>query len=222
MVCGAENQAQIGGPRTPSALPQPGEQGETGLFEEKGHNSDGSGSQFEAELLGFALQVLDRAFTGAFFVVAFARVPIGCMVLEHGIDDACQLVGGGRNALGFAELGLHVAAVAAQGAVTVGEALRRHAQGRGGTVLTLARVTFDHLAARLVILGTNAQPRRKVLAGRPGTHVHAGLRQDFVDGERIQPINGGQVHARELVEVFPQVKLGRILLWLTPLPFAGR
>jgi len=77
--------------------------------------SGGSRNELKAELLGLALQVLERAFADLFFVLLCAQVLVFGVVLEHGVDDAGEFVRRGGDALGFAQLGLHVAAVAAQG-----------------------------------------------------------------------------------------------------------
>jgi len=50
------------------------------------------GHDLQAELLGFALQVLDGVLAGLLFIVPFARVTILGLVLEHSVDDAGQLV----------------------------------------------------------------------------------------------------------------------------------
>jgi len=176
----------------------------------KGEGSGGLSDDDEAEFLGLAFQVLDSACTGLAFIETGARVAILGAVLEHGIDDAGELVGGGGDALGLAEPGAHVAAETAQGAVAVQQALGGHTQRGGGAVLALEGAAADDLTAGLVVVGAHAQPGSKVLDGRPGAHVHADFAEQLVGDEDVDTIDLGQVHAGHLVEIQAEVEGRRI------------
>jgi len=175
-----------------------------------GDVSGGMRHEVKAEFFGLALQVLDGPFASLTLIIACAGVAILGAVLEHRVDNTGELVGGGSDAPGLAQPGAHVATVAAQGAVAMQQALRRHTERGSRAVLALERVAADDLASRLVVVGTHAQPRGKVLDGRPGTHIHADFAEHLVGDEDVDAVNLGQVHPRHLVEIQPEVERRRI------------
>ena len=154
-------------------------------------------------------------------VEVFAGVDVLGLVLEHGVDDTCQFVGGGGDGLGLAEAGAHTAMITAEGAVAVDEALGGHAKGGGGAVLGFLGFGSDDFAAGLVVVGADAEPGGEVLDGGPGAHIDAGFGEDFVDGEGVEARDLGEVDAGELVEVEAEVEGGGILFGLAAIPFAG-
>jgi len=118
------------------------------------------------------MQVLDGALAGLLFIEALTRVTILGLVVEHGIDDAGELVGGGSDSFGSAETGTHGAAETAQGALGMGESLGGDAEG-GGTGLGL--LGFDDLTASDIIMGTKAEPGGEMLDRIPPGHIETDL-----------------------------------------------
>ncbi len=177
--------------------------------------------EVEAQPAGFTVQAPDGSLAGLLLVEVLAGVDVLGLVLEHGVDDACEFVGGGGDGLGFAEAGAHAAVVGAEGALAVDEALGSHAEGSGGAVLGFLGFGSDDFAAGFVVVGAEAEPGGEVLDGGPGGHIDAGFGEDFVDGEGVEAGDLGEVDASEKVEVEAEVEGGGILFGLAAIPLAG-
>lgn len=88
---------------------------------------------------------------------------IGDFVLEHLVDEACELVGGSHQGLRRADAALEAAIERAEGRIGAGDGSRRRAEGLPGLVARLERATAQHLTTRSIILWCQAQPQAELL-----------------------------------------------------------
>ena len=125
------------------------------------------GHDLQAQLLGLALQVLDGALAVLLFVEICAGVDVFGLVSEHGIDDAGQLVSGSGDGSRGVGASFDAAVEGAEIRVAVREALSGHSEGLGGTILRFLGAGLGDLTAGDVVVGTDGEPGREVLAGFP-------------------------------------------------------
>ena len=141
-----------------------------------------AGHDLQAQLLGLALQALDGPLAGSFFVMPLARVTILGLVLEHSVDDAGQLVGGGGDGGRGIGAGFYAAEKGTEIRIAVGEGSGGESKGLGSAILRLLGAGFDDLATGDVIVGTDREPRGKELDRFPLGHIEADFGEDGLDG----------------------------------------
>src|SRR5437899_7498059 len=96
---------------------------------------------------------------------------IGCLLLQHMVENFRQFMGRGRRGFGWPQFAPHAAKKRPKIAGARAETLRGHAQGATGTILDPSTARGQHFAATDLMLGTEAQPGRKMLVCRPFMHI---------------------------------------------------
>ncbi len=111
--------------------------------------------------------------------ITFAR---GCLLLQHGRENCCELMGRSRRRCGRPACAAHPAQERPQRAGARAETLRGHAQGATGPIVDPPTARSEHCAATDAVLGTEPQPGRTRLVRRPLTHSEPHCGED--DGDR--------------------------------------
>ena len=128
------------------------------------------------------MEVLDSALAVLFFEEVSAGVDVFGLVSEHGIDDTSEFVGGsgdGGRGIGTCS---DAAEEGAEIRIAVGEGSGSQTESLSGSILRLFGAGFDDLATGDVIVGTDREPRGKVLDRFPLGHIEADFGEDGLDG----------------------------------------
>ena len=88
---------------------------------------------------------------------------VGTLGFDHGVEDAGEFVGGGRDAFGFSKAGFHFAAEVPEFGVAAPESLGAQAQDCGNFVGDFAGGGFEDFAAADAVVWTESEPRAEAL-----------------------------------------------------------
>ena len=103
--------------------------------------------ELEAEEGGLFAEVFLAALAVEFFFLGEDGGVIRAAVFDEVVEDAGQLVGGGRDGFRRTEAGFHAAEVIAKGRLATLQALGGHAQSVGGAAFDVARRGGEDTAA---------------------------------------------------------------------------
>lgn len=87
------------------------------------------------------------------FKVVSTKIVVGLSFLQHKVDDASQLVGGGRDSTRCSMAGTYPAVVSTQSAVAACQARGSYSQGGTGSILSWLHPGMDNLAAGDLVIG---------------------------------------------------------------------
>ena len=132
-------------------------------------------------------------------------------MFEDMIENPRQLMRGGGDRLRRPFTGPQPAVITAQGRLGAPQGLGRQAQGLGRAAVAFEGRAAQHLAARDVIIGRQAQPGSKVLLRGPLAQVRADLRHDDLGTAGLQPVGGRQIDAQNPIQARPHVERRGIL-----------
>ena len=136
------------------------------------------GEEREAQSRGGALEVTNRSLPEVLFIGLLTLGLIGRAMFEHMIENPRQLMRGGRDRLRGPFAGPHAPIITAQGRLGAPQGLGRQAQGLRRAAVAFEGLAAQHLAPRDVVMGSQAQPRGKVLLGGPLAHIRADFRHE--------------------------------------------
>ena len=145
--------------------------------------------------------------------------PIGCVLLQQVRENVCACMGRGRRRFRWPQCAAHAAIKRAERAGARAETLGSQAQGATGPILDPPTARGEHCAATDLMIGTKAQPRRKMLVCGPLMPIEAHLCEDDMDRWGLEPRHVREVHAGHPVEMGTQIKGGFVALGL---PMGGR
>jgi hypothetical protein len=129
-----------------------------------------SGDELHAELLGALCQLAENALlVVTLLVVVLALVGVLLALGEHGIDEACQLVGGSGDGFGLVHTRAHASEVRAERGLAGSQRRGGQAQGLGRAVGTALGLAAHHLATG--DLGAWAQTHPACEVARPWESV---------------------------------------------------
>ena len=124
----------------------------------------------------------------AFFIGLLAFIVIGLAFFEHGVNDACQFMGGGDGGMGATMLGALPLIESAECAVGAGERLGGLAKGEVGRTEHLWRRAIEDFAARDLVVGR--QPSGKVLDRGPPRHIRPDFSENRLGEDGAHTLNG--------------------------------
>src|SRR4030095_3657454 len=161
-----------------------------------------------AECVRAARQGGEYARLVAALVVFLSLVDVVGAALEHAVDQASELVGGGGDGFRGTKAGLEPAEEGAERGLAVvrrtGRQAERSRRPAGGGL----GATAECLAAGDLRARREGQPGGEVFVTRPAAHVEAGLRDDFAGGGRVDAVDAGEIDAREAIEVGADIEGG--------------
>ena len=158
-----------------------------------------SSNQIKAEVFGLRKEVFQASglFLGSGLESeGFVERQFG---FDHGVEDACEFVGGGSDAFGFAEARFHLAAEVAEFGSTAAEGLGTQAQDGGDFIGNFAGGGFEDFAAADAVVGAESEPGAEALGGRErledlsagSQFAHEGAKggcRDAIDGGEIDSV----------------------------------
>src|SRR6266852_8120228 len=160
------------------------------LLRNKISSSDRLGDEGEAQSSCATLEVTKGSLAEVLVIGLLTLGLIGSAMFEDMIEHTRQLVRGGRNRRRRPFAGSQPAIITAQGRLRAPQRLRRQAQRLRRTAVAFEGLAAQHLAPRDVIMGSQAQPRGKVLLRGPLAHIGADLRQEHLRTARLQAVGG--------------------------------
>jgi hypothetical protein len=137
---------------------------------------------------------------------------IGCFLLQHMGENFRQLMGRGCRGFGWPQFAPHAAKKRPKIAGARAETLRGHAQGATGAIVDPPTACGQYFAATDLIIGTEAQPGRKMLVGRPCMPIEAHLGEDDMARGGLEPRHLREIDASDPVEMGPEIKGGFVSL----------
>ena len=144
-------------------------------------------SDVETEFACFALKVAWSAFSEELFVGLLSGFDVSLAEFEHAIEQAGELVGSGVNGCGRSETRFNASDESADGSLTLHGALGGQAQGSGGAIGVFSRLARKDFASADPIIGSDIEPRAKMLFARPAAHIQTDFREDPLHGQQIEP-----------------------------------
>ena len=125
------------------------------------------------------------------------------------IKDPGEFVRRRGDGLGGAELGPHPAEEGPKDRLAAGEALGGKPQGERHPLLYVAGPDRQDLPAGDPIIGAEAEPGRKVVAGGERGEIGAQLREQGVDRGSLEAGHLREIGAEDPVELGPEIEAGR-------------
>lgn len=143
-----------------------------------------------------------------------ARVGIDEAVVEDAIDEDGELAGRGRDGLGFAGTDGETPTEGAERGLGAADIGGGEAQDGGRAIGGGLGPAAQQAPAGDLVAGGERQPGREVLLGRPAGHVGADFGEQPQGVIGADPVQLGQVHARELVQRSADLEAGLVSVGL--------
>ena len=163
--------------------------------------------ELHAHGLGLLGEVVQDPLAVALLEVILPLVGVLLPVGEHGVDQAGQLVGSGRDGLGFVHARAHATVVRAQRRLARTQGRCRQPQRLGRAVGAALGFAAHDLAPGDLGARTQTQPGGEVLVTGELAHVSAHLGDHHQRGGHVDAVDAGEVHAAHLKELGAQIEL---------------
>ena len=145
-------------------------------------------------------------------IILGTTCPIGCVLLQHRVENFCQCMGRRCGGCGWPQCAPHTAKKRPQRAGACAETLRGHAQGAPGPLLDPSPPRGPSWATTELLGRTEAQPGRKMFVGRPCMPIEAHLGKDNMDRGSLQSRYLCEVDAGDPVEMGTEIQGGCVAL----------
>ena len=155
----------------------------------------------EAQSLSIAFKRLDLAITNliviSLSITGFERG----FVAKHVEDDDGELVSGGNNGLGLADLGAHAALISTKRGIGTQQRDCGKPKGMRDAIGPLANMIAQNLAARFFVVRGKAQPGREMIGRRELMHVAADFGQNNLNGGGAEAIDFKQINSSDAAKM---------------------